>query len=45
MDWLRNGWGCLTIAGVVYDTASVGIMHALAVAREEKPRRPLENAD
>jgi aromatic-L-amino-acid decarboxylase len=36
IDWLRQ-WVGLSVAfdGVVYDTASVGIMHALAVAREE----------
>ncbi len=36
IDWLRQ-WIRLPDAfdGVVYDTASVGIMHALAVAREE----------
>jgi aromatic-L-amino-acid/L-tryptophan decarboxylase len=36
IDWLRQ-WVGLPKAfdGVVYDTASVGIMHALAVAREE----------
>jgi aromatic-L-amino-acid decarboxylase len=36
VDWLRQ-WIGLTeeFGGVVYDTASVGIMHALAVAREE----------
>ena len=36
IDWLRQ-WVGLSDAfdGVVYDTASVGIMHALAVAREE----------
>src|SRR5436189_2305276 len=36
VDWLRQ-WMRLprNFEGVVYDTASVGIMHALAVAREE----------
>src|SRR5256886_2454599 len=36
VDWLRQ-WMDLPeeFEGVVYDTASVGIMHALAVAREE----------
>jgi aromatic-L-amino-acid/L-tryptophan decarboxylase len=36
IDWLRQ-WLRLPdeFGGVVYDTASVGIMHALAVAREE----------
>ena len=36
IDWLRE-WVSLSeqFEGVVYDTASVGIMHALAVAREE----------
>jgi aromatic-L-amino-acid/L-tryptophan decarboxylase len=36
IDWLRQ-WLRLPSAfdGVVYDTASVGIMHALAVAREQ----------
>src|SRR5438132_4072844 len=36
IDWLRQ-WMLLPneFGGVVYDTASVGIMHALAVAREE----------
>src|SRR4029079_5593786 len=36
VDWLRQ-WGGLSdeFDGVIYDTASVGIMHALAVAREE----------
>src|SRR3989454_5134353 len=36
IDWLRQ-WMRLpgNFEGVVYDTASVGIMHALAVAREE----------
>jgi aromatic-L-amino-acid decarboxylase len=36
VDWLRQ-WLLLPndFAGVVYDTASIGIMHALAVAREE----------
>ena len=36
IDWLRQ-WLRLPdeFGGVVYDTASIGIMHALAVAREE----------
>lgn len=36
VDWLRQ-WLRLPneFSGVVYDTASIGIMHALAVAREE----------
>ena len=36
IDWLRQ-WMQLgrEFDGVVYDTASVGVMHALAVAREE----------
>jgi aromatic-L-amino-acid decarboxylase len=36
IDWLRQ-WLQLPdeFGGVVYDTASVGVMHALAVAREE----------
>lgn len=36
VDWLRQ-WMELPneFGGVVYDTASVGVMHALAVAREE----------
>jgi aromatic-L-amino-acid decarboxylase len=36
IDWLRQ-WLALPdeFGGVVYDTASVGIMHALAVAREQ----------
>src|SRR5262245_1214682 len=36
IDWLRQ-WVGLSgqFEGVIYDTASVGIMHALAVAREE----------
>src|SRR6266481_1046394 len=36
IDWLRQ-WMLLPneFGGVVYDTASVGIMHALATAREE----------
>src|SRR5258705_849365 len=36
IDWLRQ-WVGLSgeFEGVVYDTASVGVMHALAVAREE----------
>ena len=36
IDWLRQWLGLPNqFDGVVYDTASVGIMHALAVAREE----------
>jgi aromatic-L-amino-acid decarboxylase len=36
VDWLRQWLGLPEeFGGVVYDTASVGIMHALAVAREE----------
>lgn len=36
IDWLRQWLGLSgAFDGVVYDTASVGIMHALAVAREE----------
>ncbi|MGE5212434.1 MAG: pyridoxal phosphate-dependent decarboxylase family protein [Nitrospirota bacterium] len=36
IDWLRQWVGLSEqFEGVVYDTASVGIMHALAVAREE----------
>src|SRR5690348_11054826 len=36
IDWLRKWVGLPDeFGGVVYDTASVGIMHALAVAREE----------
>src|SRR6478609_289014 len=36
VDWLREWVGLSEqFDGVVYDTASVGIMHALAVAREE----------
>src|SRR3954454_5155148 len=35
-DWLRQWIGLSDeFDGVIYDTASVGIMHALAVAREE----------
>ena len=36
LDWLRQ-WLHLpdTFGGILYDTASIGIMHALAVAREE----------
>src|SRR5207247_6453041 len=36
IDWIRQ-WMYLPeeFGGVVYDTASVGVMHALAVAREE----------
>jgi aromatic-L-amino-acid decarboxylase len=36
IDWLRQWLGLPgEFGGVVYDTASVGIMHALAVAREQ----------
>jgi aromatic-L-amino-acid decarboxylase len=36
IDWLRQWVGLSDeFGGVIYDTASVGIMHALAVAREE----------
>ena len=36
IDWLRQWIGLSDkFGGVIYDTASVGIMHALAVAREE----------
>src|SRR5436190_13636163 len=36
IDWLRQWLGLPDeFCGVVYDTASVGIMHALAVAREQ----------
>ena len=36
IDWLRQWLGLPNeFGGVVYDTASIGIMHALAVAREE----------
>ncbi|HEV3099255.1 MAG TPA: pyridoxal-dependent decarboxylase [Candidatus Udaeobacter sp.] len=36
IDWIRQWVGLpKDFDGVVYDTASVGIMHALAVAREE----------
>ena len=36
IDWVRQWIGLpAEFGGVVYDTASVGIMHALAVAREE----------
>ena len=39
IDWLRQWLGLPEeFGGVVYDTASVGIMHALAVAREEAAR-------
>src|SRR5437764_11293444 len=35
-DWLRQWLGLSAeFGGVLYDTASIGIMHALAVAREE----------
>ena len=36
IDWLRQWLGLPDdFGGVVYDTASVGVMHALAVAREQ----------
>jgi len=36
VDWVRRWLGLQDqFGGVVYDTASVGVMHALAVAREE----------
>lgn len=36
VDWVRQWMGLPEqFGGVVYDTASIGIMHALAVAREE----------
>src|SRR5438128_873178 len=36
VDWVRQWMGLpKEFGGVVYDTASVGIMHALAVAREQ----------
>jgi len=36
IDWIRQWVGLpQEFEGVVYDTASVGIMHALAIAREE----------
>src|SRR5437764_1485792 len=36
IDWLRQWLGLpAEFGGVIYDTASVGVMHALAVAREE----------
>ena len=36
LEWLRQWIGLPNeFGGVIYDTASVGIMHALAVAREE----------
>jgi len=36
LDWLRQWLGLADeFSGVVYDTASIGSMHALAVAREE----------
>src|ERR1041385_8045709 len=39
IDWLRQWLGLPEeFGGVVYDTASVGIMHALAVAREHAAR-------
>ncbi len=35
LDWLRQWMGLpAEFGGVIYDTASVGVMHALAVARE-----------
>jgi len=50
IDWLRRWLGLPDeFGGVVYDTASVGIMHALAVAREEHAtsarKRGLTNRD
>ncbi len=40
LDWLRHWLGLPNeFGGVVYDTASVAIMHALAVAREEAADR------
>ena len=35
IDWIRQWVHLQEFGGVVYDTASVGVMHALAVAREE----------
>ncbi len=36
IDWLRQWMGLpAEFGGVIYDTASVGVMHALAVAREQ----------
>ena len=36
VDWLRQWLGLpAEFGGVIYDTASVGVMHAIAVAREE----------
>ena len=36
IDWLRQWLGLpAEFGGVIYDTASVGVLHALAVAREE----------
>jgi aromatic-L-amino-acid decarboxylase len=36
IDWIRQWMGLpQEFGGIVYDTASVGVMHALAVAREE----------
>jgi aromatic-L-amino-acid decarboxylase len=36
VDWIRQWMGLpQEFGGVVYDTASVGVMHALAVARED----------
>ena len=36
IGWLRQWMGLpAEFGGVIYDTASVGVMHALAVAREE----------
>jgi aromatic-L-amino-acid decarboxylase len=44
VDWIRQ-WVHLPqeFGGVVYDTASVGVMHALAVAREEATRTTKES--
>src|SRR5437763_8533331 len=40
IDWLRQWVGLSDeFGGVVYDTASVGVMHALAAAREEAAPR------
>ena len=43
IDWLRQ-WIRLPVefGGVIYDTASVGVMHALAVAREPAAVNPLD---
>jgi aromatic-L-amino-acid decarboxylase len=49
VDWLRQWVGLSDeFDGVIYDTASVGIMHALAAAREEVAREadnPVCHAD